>query len=67
MEWPRIADIPAPRFTSGGVRRNSNRSHKNLDWQGVVDHIAAETTVERANSKSDRLIVNGRRRMDRDG
>src|SRR6202011_4119694 len=23
------------------VRRNSNRSHKDLDWQGVVDHIAA--------------------------
>ena len=34
-----------PRFTSSGARRNSNRSDKDLDWQRVVDHIAAEIWI----------------------
>src|ERR1700736_3807867 len=33
------------RFTSSGARRNSKRCYKDLDWQGVVDHIAAEIWI----------------------
>src|ERR1700675_3144844 len=42
---PQKRPFPPPVFTASGVRRNSNRSHKDLDWQGVVDHIAAEIWI----------------------
>jgi hypothetical protein len=44
MERPHCGHS-CPRFTSSGVRLNSNRSHKDLDWQGVVDHIAADIWI----------------------
>src|SRR5258705_12269730 len=47
MERPLLAQCghSAPRFTSSGVCRNSNRSHKDLDWQRVIDHIAVEIWI----------------------
>src|SRR3979411_184503 len=34
-----------PLWLPSGVRRNSKRSYKDLDWKRVIDHIAAEIWI----------------------
>jgi hypothetical protein len=34
-----------PRTASSGVRRNSKRSYKDLDWQRVINDLAAEIWI----------------------
>ena len=62
-------------FSNGGTAK-PDRLQDNIDsgyaewiwWSELRDRPALlATTIERANSKSNRLIVNSRRRMDRNG
>jgi hypothetical protein len=62
-------------FSNGGTAK-PDRLQDNIDsgyaewiwWSELRDRPALlTTTIERANSKSNRLIVNSRRRMDRNG